>query len=108
VDYLGLADSVRHMRTVTSGYFADDSARAGVARPGRLRQVRVGSIVADTARSVFGARGEGLMDQPLDVWGLIIGNRFLEKFLVTFDFRANRVTLERTAAATGAKAAPPR
>jgi predicted aspartyl protease len=104
VDYLGLADSVRHMRAVTSGYFAEDSVRAGVARLGRLRQVRLGSIVADTARSVFGTRGEGLMDQPLSVWGLIVGNRFLEQYLVTFDFVGNRVTLERPAAAgTGAK-----
>jgi hypothetical protein len=30
--------------------------------------VRVGSIVTDTVRSVFGGQGEGLMDQPLTVW----------------------------------------
>jgi hypothetical protein len=29
--------------------------------------------------------------------GVIVGNRFLEKFLVTFDFVRNRVTLERPA-----------
>lgn len=107
VDYLGLTDSVRHMRAVTSGYFTADSARAGVARLGRLRQVRVGSIIGDTARAVFGAQGEGLMDQPLTVWGAIIGNRFLEKFLVTFDLVGNRVTLERPApGAPGMKPAP--
>ncbi|HKQ56784.1 MAG TPA: aspartyl protease family protein [Candidatus Eisenbacteria bacterium] len=99
VEYLGLTDSVRNMRAVTSGYFTVDSARAGVARLGRLRQVRVGSIVADTTRAVFGGRGEGLMDQPLTVWGVIVGNRFLEKFLVTFDFVGNLVTLERPAPA---------
>lgn len=107
VDHLGLADSVRHMRAVTSGYFTADSARAGVAHLGRLRQVRLGSIVADTTHAVFGAAGDGPMDQPLSVWGVVVGNRFLEKFLVTFDFVGNRVTLERPApAAPVVKPAP--
>lgn len=98
-DYLDLTDSLRHMRVVGSGYFSGDSVRTGVARLGRLRQVRVGSIIADTVRTVFGAQGQGLMDQPLTVWGLIVGNRFLEKFLVTFDFVGNRVMLEPPAPA---------
>ena len=57
-------------------------------------------------RAVFGARGQGLMDQPLTVWGVIVGNRFLEKFLVTFDFVGNRVTLERPAAGPGVEPKP--
>lgn len=95
VDRLGLGDSLAGFQAVTSGYFSGDSARSGVAHLGRLRQVRIGSIVADTTRAVFGGRGEGLMDQSLEVWGLLVGTRFLEDYLATFDFRDGRLTLER-------------
>jgi hypothetical protein len=85
---------MKRPRAVTSGYISDDSAHAGAVHLGRLRQVRVGSIVADTLRNVFGARGEGLMDQPLTVWGAIVGNRFLEKSFVTFVSARRRPPLE--------------
>ena len=92
---IGLEDSLRGMRAARSGYFDSGASRTGSARLGRLRSVELGDIRLENVSAVFGGQGEGLMDQPLEVWGVLIGNRFLADYLVTLDFRRRELLLDR-------------
>ena len=92
---LGLTDSLESFQAARSGYFEAGASRSGQARVGRLRSVVLGDLRLENVQAVFGGAGEGLMDQRLEVWGVLIGNAFLADYLVTLDFPRRRILLDR-------------
>jgi len=59
-----------------------------------LSGIRIGGLVADSARVVLAGPEMAHLDQPLDVYGVIIGLNFLRRFRVTFDYASRLLILE--------------
>ena len=65
---------------------------AATSREGTLPSVKVGSIEVDSPSVIFWEKGTG---HDTTSWGFTIGNGFLKDYVVTLDYPAKLITLER-------------
>jgi predicted aspartyl protease len=61
-------------------------------REGKVRSLRIGSITATDLPATFWPPGTGHDGKP---WGVNIGNRFLERYVVTLDYKSHTLVIER-------------
>ena len=65
---------------------------AATSREGTVPDVKIGSLTVESPSVIFWEKGTG---HDTTSWGFTIGNGFLKDFLVTLDYPAKRITLER-------------
>lgn len=88
VAYLGLEEDVSRAEVSTGVGFNG----AAENRKGKVSNVTVGAISADSPAVTFFAKGTGRDKKP---WGVNIGNEFFKDFVVTIDYRRKLIAFTR-------------
>lgn len=70
-------------------------AEKSAARVDEIGSVRLGTYEISNVTVIISAKGTAL-EQHLSEYGAAVGSSFLQKFIVTFDFRAKAIVLEPT------------
>lgn len=65
---------------------------AATSGEGKISSVTVGGISVTNPTATFFNKGSGYDNEP---WGIRLGNDFLKGYIVTFDFQAMKISLER-------------